>query len=75
MVKDAEARTYAEGEVIDVNEASANHFISRGAAVEVTKAVAPVAQTETIGGDHVATVDIPRTAVRPRGRPRKGDSE
>ncbi len=36
-VKDGTGTKYAEGQVIDCNEASAQHFISRGAAVPGVK--------------------------------------
>lgn len=40
-VKDEEARTFAEGEIVDLPAASAHHFINRGAAKEVPKGTKP----------------------------------
>jgi hypothetical protein len=59
-VKDDSAKHYDEGDEVTLSEASAMHFVNRGAAVIVTGA-----------GVEVASVEPPETAVARRGKPRK----
>lgn len=62
--------TYSVGEIVQVNEASARHFVRRGLAeiVDDTTVV-------TSGTVETAAVEAPEKAVRGRGRPRKLSSD
>jgi hypothetical protein len=63
-VKARNGASYKAGDVVEVNAASATHFVRRGLA-EVVDDTAGVSNVET------AAVEAPETAVRGRGRPRK----
>lgn len=57
-VQDEAGKTFKQGQVCNMSEASCVHFVNRGAAEFVT-------------GMETASMAPSETAVRPRGRPRK----
>lgn len=58
-VKAVDGPSYKKGQVVDVGELSAQHFLNRQVAVEVD------------GAPEQTRVAAPETAVMPQGRPRK----
>lgn len=61
-VKAKDGQTYKKGEIVDVGELSARHFLNRQVAVAVD-------------GPEQANMDSPEKAVMPSGKPRSVKAE